>query len=73
MSSPWPPSTIALTLLDRNLEFRREKGAIARRIEHPGLSGHAMLGKAGHALDLRNHRVERIGHHDHERVGRVSP
>ena len=71
MSSPWPPSTKAEHVLDRDAELLGEEVAEARRVEHAGHADHHVARQAGDLLQRPDHGVERVGDDDDEGVGRV--
>jgi len=58
-------------VLHGNAEFPGDEASEARRVEHASHSDHAILGKSGNLFEGVDHRVERIGDHDHIGVGRV--
>ena len=71
MSSPWPPSTKARDVLDRDLELLGEEVAEASGIEHAGHADDHVARQAGELLQRPHHRVERVGDADHEGVRRI--
>ncbi len=58
-------------VFDGNAEFPGDEASETRRVEHASHSDHAVLGKTGDLLEGVDHRVERVGDHDHIRVRRV--
>ncbi len=71
MSSPWPPSTSACTLVTETSSSQARNVPVAGRVEHAGHADDLPLREAGDLLHQGHHRVERIGDHDDERLRRM--
>ena len=71
MSSPWPPSTKALTSSNGDVEFLGEEMAEAGRVEHAGHADDLIGRQAGLFLQRPDHGIERIGDADDEGLGRM--
>src|SRR5213594_1128760 len=56
---------------DRDPELGGEERAVAGGVEDARHADHLLLREAGALLHERHHRVERVGEHDDERLGRV--
>ena len=54
----------------RHVERLGEERAVARGVEHAGHADHALAREAGDLHRHVAHHVERIRHHDDDRVGR---
>ena len=71
MSSPWPPRTIARTSLTLTPASRARKSWKRALVEDAGHADDLLLRAAGDALELVDHRVERVRDDDDERVRAV--
>ena len=71
MSSPWPPSTIARTSFTLTPASRARKSWKRALSSTPAMPTTMLLRRAGDALVLVDHRVERVRDDDHERVRAV--
>src|SRR3984957_7872056 len=56
---------------DRDVEFSCQESPVTRRVEYSSLSHDSLLGEAGNALELRHHRIQRIGDGNDESLRRV--
>jgi hypothetical protein len=66
-----PAQEQGLDVLDRAADLPRDEGAEAGDIERAGLAHDAVGREAGRLPRGVDHRVERVGDDDHDRVGRV--
>ena len=56
-------------VFDAHSQFHRQKRPIACRVEHAGLTDHALVRKTAHFHHALHHRVERVADDDQNRVG----
>jgi hypothetical protein len=58
-------------VLDRHAEFHRHERTHASRVQHAGHADDAFARKLGQSEKRLRHRVERVGHWNHNRIRTV--
>src|SRR5437660_4495481 len=62
---------ICLDISDRDVQFLRNKGAETRCIQHTSHANYALTREMADMKRKLRHRIERVRHHDNDRVGRI--
>ena len=69
--SPWAAENESCDVFHRNVEFERQEVTEAGAVQNASHAADLVRGQARELLERPDHRVERVGDADHERVGRV--